>query len=161
MPRQSEWKDNLFDFNLASGQGNVQSLVANFTEPDKRGMTLIRTIIHIEMFSNTVAGAYGVQVVSAGIGVASQEAFAIGATAISDPQTESDKPTRGWVWRTQIAVSQNGTGLDLVRTISRDIRAVRKLENGELFIVFDSDPGVGTAFTMSVRGLVRTLFKLP
>ena len=161
MPRTTEWKDNIVSFNLATGAGAFESLVVNFSEPDKRGMTLVRTLLRLNFFSTSIAGAYGVQIVSLGIAVAFQEAFAVGLTALSDPQTESDRPIRGWVYRTQVAPSQNGIGTPLVTSLTADIRAARKLENGELYVTSFSAAGVGTTFTVAVTGLIRTLFKLP
>ena len=161
MARQNEWKDNLISVGLATGAGTFESLVANFTEPDKRGMTLVRTLIRLTAFSTSIAGAYGVQNISMGIGVASQEAFAVGLAALSDPQTESDKPTRGWVWCSQMLVSQNGVGGEVLQTITADIRGMRKLENGELFVSIFNVAEVGTAFGIEMHGIIRTLFKLP
>ena len=161
MPRQTEWKDNMISQVVAAGATALESLVANFTDPDKRGMTLVRTLIRLEAMSTTVAGAWGVQIASMGIGVASQEAFNLGVTAVSDPQTEANKPTRGWVWRTQMLVSQNGVSTPITSLYTADIRAARKLENGELFLIINNSDAVGTSASIQVLGVIRTLFKLP
>jgi len=162
MPRQTQWQDNIINQGFATGAGVFESLVASFTAPDKRGMTLIRTLVRLQAFSNTVAGAYGVQRLNIGIGVASQEAFALGLTALSDPQTESNEPTRGWTYRTQVLVAQNGVSSPVLSDpVVADVRGMRKLENGELFLTMFNDNVVGTSFTVEVHGLIRCLFKLP
>ena len=123
-----------------------------------RGMTLIRTIISVSAFSTTVAGAWGVQTVDIGIGVASQEAFA--ALVLPDPSSPVDKPPRGWIWKTNRIVSQNGAGGQVAYFIEADIRGARKVENGEVYVIVDNNFVTGTSFTVTLRGLIRTLYKL-
>ena len=158
MPRPTDWIDTSVGVSIGNGaQGNV-SLMTGVAPVNMRGMTLIRTIISLSMFSTEVAGAWGVQVISIGIGVASQEAFAAGV--LPDPTTPGDKPPRGWVYRTQQSIWQNGAGAPVVAQINADIRGARKIENGELYIICDNNSVAGTTFGMRLQGLVRTLYKL-
>ena len=158
MPRQTDWVDTTIARSVASGAQDFFSLATGMAPINLRGATLIRTIIRLDLHSATVAGAWGVQRLQMGIGITSQEAFAAGV--LPDPVTAGDKPSRGWIWRGSIAVAQNGIGSPVMFDLSADIRASRKIENGELFIVFDSAPGGGTAFTVGLNGLIRTLIKL-
>ena len=157
MPRPTDWIDTHVTLSINSGAQGLQSLMTGVAPVNMRGMTLIRTIISLGMFSTTVAGAWGLQDINIAIGVASQEAFA--AAVVPDPSA-ADKPPRGWVWRSYAAVSQNGSGAPVVATLVADIRGARKIENGELYIVADSGAAGGTAFTTDINGLVRTLYKL-
>ena len=158
MPRMTDWIDTSVGFTIATSAQTSLSLMTGVAPVNMRGMTLIRTILTLDCFSVTTAGAWGVQILSIGIGVASQEAFAAGV--FPDPNTMTDKPPRGWVYRTSRCVAQNGASAPVIMEIRADIRGARKIENGELYIVVDNDPIVGTTFTARVQGLARTLYKL-
>ena len=159
MPRATDWVDTRLNLEVPTDNQTIGSLVTGLAPLNLRGMTVIRTIIHIGMFSNSVAGAWGVQIVDLAIGIASQDAFAAGV--VPDPKAAADKPPRGWMWRTEAVVSQNGTGTPVVTYIDADIRGARKVENGEVYLVVDNTgSGQGTTFQVNVRGIIRQLYKL-
>jgi len=159
MPRPTDWIDTIISLTLAPMGGSaIQSLMTGVAPVNMRGMTLIRTIISLSLVSQTVAGAWGVQRANLGIGVADQDAFAAGA--LPDPDVATDKPARGWVWRSYAGVAQNGSGAPVIYTLTADIRGARKIENGELYIAGVNTDSLGTAFTVFVGGLIRTLYKL-
>ena len=159
MSRPTDWIDSRPTMEVASGSQSIDSLMTGVAPVNMRGMTVIRTIIRLGLFSNSVAGAWGVQRVDLGIGIASQEAFAAGV--LPDPSTATDKPPRGWVWRSSVLVSQNGVGGQVVFNIEADIRGARKVENGEMYLIADNlISGVGATFQVNVFGLIRQLYKL-
>ena len=159
MPRPTDWIDTIIAFSaLAGGSEGSQSLMTGVAPVNMRGMTLIRTILRLGLFSTTVAGAWGVQGMHMAIGVASQEAFAAGI--LPDPDVATDKPPRGWVWRSSVVVTQSGATGPITQTIEADIRGARKIENGELYIIARNADLGGTTFTVLVSGIVRTLYKL-
>jgi len=156
--RQVDWTDTVVSETIASvAQGSVR-VDGSVTDVVARRLTVVRTIISLDILSTTVAGAWGVQEAALGIGVVSREAFAAGV--FPDPVEATDKPTRGWLWRTHRAVSQNGTGTTIMTHIEGDFRGARKLDAGVLILIMNNTPLQGTVFTFLVRGLVRTLFKL-
>jgi len=158
MPRPTDWIDTTPSFITPTGGQSFQSLMIGVAPVNMRGMTLIRTILSMTFSSTTVAGAWGRQSVHLAIGVASQEAFAAGA--LPDPAVPTDKPPRGWVYKTHVGVGQNGAGAAINVDIHADIRGARKIENGELYIIVDNIFIVGTTFSVQMTGLVRTLYKL-
>ena len=158
MPRPTDWVDTVINLEVSTGNQSVTSLVTGLSPQDMRGVTVIRTIIMLGMFSNTVAGAYGVQQLDLGIGIASQEAFAAGV--LPDPNISGDKPPRGWMWRAEKMVAQNGAGAPVVVEVEVDIRGARKVENGEVYLIAFNTALVGTSFQVNVRGLIRQLYKL-
>ncbi len=158
MPRATDWIDTIINMDISNAGGDINSLMTGVAPVNMRGMTVIRTIIALSLYSATVAGAWGVQSVNLAIGVASQEAFAAGI--LPDPRTATDKPPRGWVYRSHVGVAQNGVGTLITRELSADIRGARKIENGELYLIANSDSLVGTTFAVRVDGLIRTLYKL-
>lgn len=159
MPRQTDWIDTVVNLSAASGAQASVSLITGAAPINMRGVTLIRTIISIGLTSASIAGAYGVQVCDMAIGIASQEVFAAGV--FPDPVTSTDKPPRGWVWRTRRVVTQNGIGSVVTHDIMADIRGARKIENGELYLLYNNSPVAGTPFSVDASMLVRVLMKLP
>ena len=160
MPRRTAWTDTVISFLVASGALDLRTLLTGISPVDTSGTTLIRTLIRLDFSSNTTAGAWGVQGVDFAIGIASQQAFAVGSTAIPDPGVSGDKPPRGWVYRTSAGVAQNGVGSPVIYSMQADIRGARKIEDGELYIVTRNTAIQGTAMGVNVRGLVRCLLKL-
>ncbi len=159
MPRATDWIDTLFDFGVATGAQSLLSLMSGVAPVNVRRQTLVRTLITLHAYSSTVAGAWGTQIVDMGIGITSQEAFAAGVVA--DPLTANDQPSRGWIYRTRRVVSQNGIGGKVIFEIMGDIRASRKLDDGECYLVTNNSTDQGTAFTVRVAGLIRQLWLLP
>jgi len=137
----------------------VLSLMTGVAPVNVRRQTLIRTILRLELFSETVAGAWGTQRVDIGIGITSQEAFAAGV--VPDPNTDGDQPSRGWIYRTRVVPSQNSAGAPVVLTLAADIRAARKLDDGECYLVVNNSTTTGTSFTVRQSGIIRQLWLLP
>ncbi len=157
--RQTDWVDTLISITVASGAQGFQSLMTGLAPVNLRGVTVIRTIVRLGISSVTVAGAWGTQLSSMAIGITSQEAFAAGV--LPDPSVATDKPPRGWMYRTQEKIAQNGIGSVVVYPVGGDIRGARKVENGEVFFVVDNGVSAGTSFSIHVHGLIRQLMKLP
>jgi len=156
--RPTTWVDTIMSRALVNGGQQTQSLILEMSAGDKRQATVIRTIIQLSLHSSTVAGAWGVQRVDIGMGLASQESFTAGV--VPDPNVATDKPIKGWMWRTSVLVSQNGIGTPITVPIVADVRGARKIEQGELYMVANSISVDGTTFTCSWDGLVRVLIKI-
>ncbi len=156
--RPTDWLDTRLGMTVTSGGQQNQSLMGAVTNIEARRYTCIRMFVRIECHSNSVAGAYGVQQLDIGIGITSVEAFNAGV--LPDPNVDNDKPAKGWMYRTKLLVGQNGVGVNPIYSVMADVRAARKIERGELFIVVNSGSTVGTTFTMTVSGLIRCLMKL-
>ena len=156
--RPTDWMDTLVDVGVAVNSQAIVGLSTALVPADSARATVIRTILQLNMHSNTVAGAFGIQMIDMAIGIASQEAFL--ASVLPDPNVSTDKPARGWLWRTRQVVTQNGAEAPIGRDIEADIRGARKIENGELYLIINSTGLVGTNFTTAVTGLVRTLIKI-
>ncbi len=157
--RMTDWEDTLIDTNTASGAQDVVSLTSSLGPTDLRGVTLIRMIVNLWCNSTQVAGAWGTQTAFVGIGIVTQEAFVAGV--VPDPNNAIEEPARGWIYRTAWGVAQNGSGCQIIYDKMADIRAARKIENGQLFLALNNVVGEGTAFTLTLKGIVRCLLKLP
>jgi len=159
--RKTQWVDSLFDFTIANGGQDVRSLLSTLIGNDTQGMTLVRTIIELGLGPISWTGAFGTQALDMGIGMSAQEAFLAGT--LPDPSTATEFPQNGWVVRTRKALVNPGSvSAGLVQQhIQMDIRSQRKIDDGELYMIMDNFPGLGTAFSVQVTGIIRTLYKLP
>ncbi len=160
--RQTTWEDvHITQGIAAAGQGRVKLAGASTAgSMERRGQTVTRIIISpLNMFSNTVAGPWGVQAVHMGIGVCSLEAFNAGV--VPDPSVPGEAPESGWMWKTEVMVAQNGEGTDVVTRIIVDVHSQRMLRQGVLYLVAENITAFGTTFTVNLHGYCRTLIKLP
>ncbi len=156
MAREGFWIDTSFAVDVASGAENLTSLMSGVSATQsRRGWTMVRTIIGIDIAHTVHDSGEGSQTVHMGIGVTSQEAFASGS--VPDPDVATDHPTRGWVIRA--AYRCWGFAADQaqynVRRVDKDIRAKRKLDNGEMYAVFKNLPNEGTAAGIRLNGWIR------
>ncbi len=157
--RATRWIDSLISLGVGTGGQAIQTLFPGIGPDDLRNATIIRTIGNLWLFSETVAGAWGVQLFDLGIGVISQEAVA--ASIYPDPNVASDYPVRGWIYRTRCVVAQNGSGAPVLIPCNFDLGSQRKLDTGVPTLVGNNDADVGTSFSVRVRGSIRTLVLLP
>ena len=159
MARPTDWVDTQVDSGISAGGQVIKSLITGLAPEEMRGVTAIRTIISLSVFSQTIAGSWGLSRVDMAIGVTSQEAFAAGV--VPDPNVATDKPARGWLWRTQRVAEQNGASTRVVTHVQADIRGGRKIENGEMYLVINNSiTGGGASFRVKVVGLVRVVMLL-
>ena len=159
MPR-TVWIDYLVNADIGSGAQAAIDLGVDFTTEETRlvQMTLMRTIIRLDIAYTVHDAGEGSQRIGIGIAIESQEAFA--AAVHPDPLTAADFPVRGWVYRGVWRVfgfAADQPAVDVVR-VDKDIRARRKRDNGLSFIVIDNQPVEGVAATVRVLGIVRQLW---
>ncbi len=156
MARTPYWRDTLIDKATASSAQSVTSLNGDLTPIDTRGATVIRVIMRLSVIPTALGGAVSGQIMTYGIGVVAQDAFA--ASAVPDPNVDADRPARGWLMRDRcLIIDVAGDPLAPV-DCHGDFRGKRKLDNGELVLIVnnDNDQGAGTSITMI--GLVRVLY---
>ncbi len=150
--------DTLFDQSISAGAANemLLSLMTNVSATQsRRGWTMVRTIIGMDLAYSVHDSGEGSHMVDAGIAVASQEAFAAGTVA--DPSVHTDHPLHGWVFRARHRIFGFAADQPMVYSarVDRDLRAKRKLDNGEMFIVVQSTLVEGAVSAVRATGLVR------
>ena len=130
--RGTTWLDTTLNTVISEGAaGLLTALDGTLSVADSQGLTLTRMIGDLSFHSNTLAGgAWGVQRVAIGMGMCSREAFTAGVTP--DPDSAVEETARGWVYRTILAVAQNGAGAPVVERIQFDIHAQRRLDSGRV-----------------------------
>ena len=97
MARTPYWSDDLVNFDIQSGQQAQSDLTGSMSSTDRRGTTVIRTIVRLDLIAAIPNVGNGEQAVCLGIGMASKESYS--ASILPDPNTEADRPLRGWSWR--------------------------------------------------------------
>ena len=155
--RRRRWVDNLIAQTTANSTQDSQSLIDGAVTENK-GMTLVRLIIGMNIRASTgVLQSQDTQVVSMGIAAMSADAATAGAFA--DPNLGSDQPASGWLWRWQALVTED-VSAGLIR-IEKDVRTMRKVEYGDIRLIINNDPDIGSAFSVETMGLIRALYLLP
>ena len=94
----------------------------------------------------------------------STQAFAVAAAGgLPVVSASASRPPRGWLYRTQltcIKVHSTGTTYEIMipDTVEFDIGAMRKVDNGILFMVMEANEITNTAATVTLSGLIRTMY---
>ncbi len=160
MPTHTRWIDTTFNASIIdTGQLLTSLMGAVGAEPTRfDNLTLMRTIIGMDIAYTVHDDAEGSQGVAIGIGFASTESFVAGT--VPDPNTDLDFPPRGWVWRSQYRIWGFANGVADVwdRRIDIDLRGRRKLDNGIGYLVATNNNVEGTARTIRLFGIVRQLW---
>ncbi len=163
MPR-TIWIDTSLNQSSTPASTNRLTLLAQPTATESRlaGLTLLRTIIRLDLAPIVMDAGEGSARMDLGIGVASQEAVTLGSTGLPDPADPEAFPPRGWVWRSRYRVWQTAADRAVVvwREIDLDLRARRKLDNGEPYIIFSNTAQEGAAVSVQLVGWIRQLWLL-
>ena len=156
--RNTYWEDTLIEHTFAAAAIQLQSLVGGLSEDERRGMTVVRTLVQLWLSPVTTSGVVGSMTAVLGIGVANEQAFGVGSTALPQLTINSERPPRGWLWKSSIAVLDDATTVAPLTEVRADIRAKRKIDAGVLYLGMEGDTRTGTAFTVKLSGLIRVLY---
>ena len=154
---------------LGPGSQTQQNIVASAltviglgSSPTGEGNTIVRIRGHLSAYLDAASAANNGFAVTLGIGIVTDQAFAIGATALPNPNDDTDW---SWLW-THYAFVMSPTGtVGEAPTAARldvvvDTKAMRKIKLNEIvFMVMDSAER-GTA-GLRVDFDSRMLIKLP
>ncbi len=139
-----------------------QDLLTTSTTVDT--LTVNRIIRILQVVVKKTSEVEMMQIIDIGIGVSSLEAFNVGVTGLPDPQTQGDYPPRGWLYVSRRVVQQSlptgGTPTAMWRqaaVFNFDLRAMRKIDKGVLFLVGFSTTVDGAASSVRLIGRVRAL----
>ena len=161
--RSRAWADQLYSNLLTDGgELTITDLLTGLDAVETK--TVVRLILAMTISIPALSENEGAQIIDVGVGVVSADAFAAGSTALPNPQTESDVPTQGWLYRTRGIVSQalptGGTPTAMWRetmTVNVDIRSGRKVDRGILYMRVLNSPQEGTAQSVRLTGISRCL----
>ena len=161
--RNRSWADLLLATSVAAGTVSKFDLLA--AAPTSDTLTVIRIVGSLQLIGSITSENEYVQFVDVGIGVSSVEAFAVAAAAaLPDPRTQTEYPPRGWLYldrqRADQTVPGGGTAGGVSRTLATfqfDLRAMRKIDKGTLFMVISNVDNSGTSTALVLSGRVRAL----
>ena len=159
MARRAVWTDTRLSETTPSANQDVVSLMGTLDGAAREGLTVVRTIISIDLVPPT-AVSDGQTICDMGIGVVSQEGFV--SSVVPDPNIAGDRPPRGWLWRDARVVRAAATKTDSPAThIMADVRGARKVDNGELVFIINQTVIDGMSFDIFSRGIIRCVFFYP
>jgi len=157
--RNRAWADTIFCFKSVTDEGeDVSDLLVDAPTVDT--LTAVRIVVDLSVRAGAATIVDGTNCVSVGIGVTSTEAFANAPPVIPSPAVSDQYPPRGWLY-----VATSGVTVNTIQSTSpfiqnaefhADLRAMRKVDKGVLFIAITNTAILGTA-TVDVVGRVRVL----
>ena len=157
---------------LAWGFTNVSQVftsglrVSNNLLLDLEGMdtiTVARLVINLRAFNELGEFLIGVQALDMGIGVASVEAFAVAnSVGLPNPAVSDQIPPRGWLWSDSLTIfrdegTTNAQFIYNMPEVRADIRAMRKVDRGVLYLTVSSNNKFGVAQGMILSGRIAAL----
>ena len=148
-------------FNINAADSQQVLLCENVADPEKRGCTLIRTLLHLWVLSNNPGSTEGSMHVIFGIALASDDAFVGGA--LPDVEVDADYPVGGWLYRDSVLVTDMVANASMLRAteLRADLRNQRKLERSSIYLEVANVLANGNSFVVRVSGIIRCLYKLP
>ncbi len=162
MPRHRLWGDRNISVTLVPTVSQQLVLLANLSGGDTK--TLVRLIGRLVAQPNDlVAQVDGSMVVDIGIGVVTDQAFAVAGASMPDPTLAAQQPARGWLYKQQMVVTkEHATGttneFTHIDTLQFDLKAARKVDRGTLFVRFEANNLTGASpFDVRLAGVIRAL----
>ena len=153
------WVDKLISEDTVSGTQDSDDLLATPSQFDKFGLTLVRTILQLTFRPTTLFAAVGLQAYDVAMALLEQDAAS--ANVFPDMSFADDSPGRGWIYRNRVMVEDHTTAGAIVPTSQRlfaDLKGMRKINDMELFLLFENNSAQGTSFTVHAEGLVRMVY---
>lgn len=151
--RQVQWLDSLVDMTIPSNNLTVLNLTGNLGTQERKGTTVIRTIVDLQLRINTVDT---INIVDMGILLG--DATAVLGGHLAQPEVQNDQP--GWCWRTR-KISRCSDIDDYAQyvQIQMDTKVKRKFIGNERDYLFVINNAGGASITFT--GIIRVLIKKP
>ena len=169
-PRLTDWALGPGSSVTTNFSSSTSSILGSGVTPTTDKLTIVRTRGELTAFLNTASALDNGFACAVGIGIVTNAAFAIGATAVPDPIDDAEWD--GWLYHrffnliSPTAISNTAiTDADSVGIVSNvvrfevDSKAMRKQDLEETLMAVVQAVEVGTA-TMSVQFNSRTLVML-
>jgi len=141
---------------------DISAILGTGVSPTVDGLTLVRTRGEVLLALTSAAAAGNAFVGAIGIGLASEQAFAVGATAVPLPVSEAG--AESWIWHEWFSVvafsATDFGGAAQTQRMVIDSKAMRRVEENMIIYMAIEATETGTA-GLEVSANTRLLFKLP
>ena len=121
-------------------------------------VTIVRLVGQMAVFPDIpIVSTTSNQIIDVGIGVASEQAFTAGA--VPQPDQTDEYPARGWLYvatKSLFRGNLDTTG-EHYPTWEFDIRSMRKIDKGRLYLAAGNGLGDGTPIVVRFQGRIRAL----
>ena len=154
--RPLAWGSNMLSQVIVANAGLTPlNLLTDLAASDT--ITAIRLVGRITVVpSDASATNSGVQRIDFGVGVSASEAFT--ANVLPDANAGGEQPARGWLWRDSlVCVHEDTVKVHYFGSLTLDIRSMRKVDRGVLYLTAFSTTMSGTGFTTRMIGILRVL----
>jgi len=161
MARPRAWADLIWSAEIADG-GNMAPLnvLADLGASPLDTITVTRLVgdIYVVPTLPIIALDYS-QRIDVGIGVATESAFDIGVTAVPQPDISTEYPARGWLYVVTMWLFKinSTTHDDMYAHAHFDIRTMRKVDKGILYVAAGNNPVQVGGEEIRVGGRIRAL----
>ena len=161
MPRPRAWADAKVNSTVLTGaSASSQDILLDLASDPIDTVTVTRLVgvLTVLPILAIIAQDY-TQAVHVGIGVASRQAFTAGAASLPNPNVTAEYPPRGWLYVTSMWLFKinSTTHDDHYPEIHFDIRTMRKLDKGVLFLALHNEAISGSTEDLKVGGRIRAL----
>ncbi len=129
--------------------------------PNVDTLTAVRIVGDVTVqYTVSVTVTDSLSIVDLGIGVSSNEAFAVSSSlGLPKPSVTSAFPPRGWLYVASQPVFEKAESTGIIHHAARfqfDLRAMRKVDKGTLFLTMEQ-ANITLGGSMQVTGRVRVL----
>jgi len=159
MARPLAWADTTLEITMIQAVNITPiNLLLNLAPSDT--VTTMRIVGHLYVIpasmSVQTSGQYRCDL---GIGVTSVEAFNAGV--VPDPQTDSERPARGWMWKDRLYSMKDrldaNNAYAVAGEVRFDVRSGRKVDRGICYLNAFQSQISGVAQNLILVGLIRVL----
>ena len=159
MARPRAWADLKFNVTIADAASMTPlDILIDIGAGRLDTITIVRLVGQMAVMPEIpVVSTTSNQIIDVGIGVATQAAFDTGN--VPRPQITTEYPARGWLYLATKSLFRGN--LDTVGehypTWEFDIRSMRKIDKGRLYLAAGNGLGDGTPTTIRFQGRIRAL----
>ena len=159
--RPRAWADLLFNIGILNNTNMVPlDILFDLGASRLSVITVVRLVAQFAVVGELpLQVATGTSRIDVGIGVATVEGFDGGATTTPQPDVSTEYPIRGWLYATtKVVFNTNNSGsLSAFPQWEVDMRAMRKIDKGILYLAAANNNADGDAINVRLIGRVRAL----
>jgi len=159
MARPRAWADLKFNVVIPSSNDMTPlDILVDLGASRLDTITIVRLVGQMAVVPEIpVTSATSNQIIDVGIGVATEAAFTAGT--VPEPDTTTEYPARGWLYVATKSLFRGNLATvgEMFPAWEFDIRAMRKIDKGRLYLAAGNGLGDGTPVAIRFQGRIRAL----